>query len=439
MIACVTFCISMFFLTICLTKTLKMDRKESQRKVKLKVEDLTIVFGKQKEKALELLDKGFSKKEILEQTGCTVGINKASFEIYEGEFFVIMGLSGSGKSTLLRCLNRLNEPTSGKVFINDDDITVKNNKQLLDVRRTEMSMVFQKFGLLPHHTVLSNAAFGLEIRGEDKTSREEKAQKALDIVGLNGFENQFPSQLSGGMQQRVGLARALANDPEVLLMDEAFSALDPLIKTEMQDQLLDLQDSLQKTIVFITHDLDEAIKIGDRIVIMKDGVIEQIGTAEDILTNPKSDYVKAFVEKVDRKTIITAGSLMHEKPTVVRFRKDGPEGALRKMRSTSLDILPVVDIHNKFLGLVSLADVVRIAKLKEPTVESIINDNVPSVFSDTTVEEMLPLISGNKATIAVIDNQNKLLGVVSQTSLIIEATKFNEEEIIELKEIANNQ
>jgi glycine betaine/proline transport system ATP-binding protein len=416
-----------------------MDTIDTNRKVKLKVEDLTIIFGKNKEKALELLDKGFSKKEILEKTGCTVGINKASFEIYEGEFFVIMGLSGSGKSTLLRCLNRLNEPTAGKVYINNDNITDKNNKDLLEVRRTEMSMVFQKFGLLPHHTVLSNAAFGLEIRGESKTIREEKAQKALDIVGLNGFEHQLPSQLSGGMQQRVGLARALANDPEVLLMDEAFSALDPLIKSEMQDQLLELQETLQKTIVFITHDLDEAIKIGDRIVIMKDGVIEQIGTAEDILTNPASDYVKAFVEKVDRKTIITAKSLMFDKPTVVRFRKDGPEGALRKMRTTGLETLPVVDFQNKFLGFVTLNEIVQIAKKKEPTVESVINSNVPSVYQEATVEEMLPLISGSKSAIAVVDETNKFLGLVTQLSLIIEATKFNEEEIIELKEIANNQ
>lgn len=416
-----------------------MDTIDTNRKVKLKVEDLTIIFGKNKEKALELLDEGFSKKEILEKTGCTLGINKASFEIYEGEFFVIMGLSGSGKSTLLRCLNRLNEPTAGKAYINNDNITDKNNKDLLEVRRTEMSMVFQKFGLLPHHTVLSNAAFGLEIRGESKTIREEKAQKALDIVGLNGFENQLPSQLSGGMQQRVGLARALANDPEVLLMDEAFSALDPLIKSEMQDQLLELQETLQKTIVFITHDLDEAIKIGDRIVIMKDGVIEQIGTAEDILTNPASDYVKAFVEKVDRKTIITAKSLMFDKPTVVRFRKDGPEGALRKMRTTGLETLPVVDLQNKFLGFVTLNDIVQIAKKKEPTVESVINSNVPSVYQEATVEEMLPLISGSKSAIAVVDETNKFLGLVTQLSLIIEATKFNEEEIIELKEIANNQ
>lgn len=410
------------------------------RNIKIKVQDLTIVFGKRKEEAIQLLNAGKSKKEILDLTGCTIGINNASFEIYEGEIFVIMGLSGSGKSTLLRCLNRLNEPTSGKVFINDSDITDKNNKDLLEVRRTELSMVFQKFGLLPHHNVIENAAFGLEIRGEEKSEREQKAQKALDIVGLNGFEKQFPSQLSGGMQQRVGLARALANDPEVLLMDEAFSALDPLIKSEMQDQLLDLQDSLQKTIVFITHDLDEAIKIGDRIVIMKDGVIEQLGTAEEILTNPQSEYVEAFVKKVDRKAIITAGSLMFENPISVRFKKDGPEGALRKMRSAGLEILPVVDHQQKFLGFVSLNEVIQSAKKKEPTVENIIHSDVPTVYSHYTVEEMLPLITENRSPIAVVNEQNgKLLGVVSQTSLIIEATKFNEEEIIDLKEKAINQ
>ncbi|MNM83648.1 Glycine betaine/carnitine transport ATP-binding protein GbuA [compost metagenome] len=241
------------------------------------------------------------------------------------------------------------------------------------------------------------------------------------------------------MQQRVGLARALANDPEVLLMDEAFSALDPLIKAEMQDQLLELQDTLQKTIVFITHDLDEAIKLGDRIVIMKDGVIEQIGTAEDILTNPASDYVKAFVEKVDRKAIITAGSLMFEKPTVVRFKKDGPEGALRKMRASGIDILPVVDVHDHFFGFVHINEVIQSAKRKEATVEAIIHANVPTVSKEVTVEEMLPLISEVRSPIAVVNEHNRLLGIVTQTSLIIEATKYNEEEIIELKEQANNQ
>ena len=412
---------------------------EENRPVKIKVEDLILIFGKDKERALKLLKEGKSKKEILEKTQCTVGVNRASFEIYEGEFFVIMGLSGSGKSTLLRCLNRLIEPTAGNIYINQDDVTRKNHKELLDIRRTEMSMVFQKFGLLPHRTVIENVAFGLELRGESKETREQKAQEALDTVGLHGFEQQLPTQLSGGMQQRVGLARALTNNPEILLMDEAFSALDPLIKTEMQDELLDLQDKVKKTIVFITHDLDEAIKLGDRITIMKDGVIEQIGTAEEILTNPATEYVEAFVKKVDRKAIITAGTLMHEKPTVARLGKDGPEGALRKMRLTGLDVLPVVNEHNQFLGFVWVKDVVESAKKKEKTVASIIQKEVPSVSKSVTVEEMLPLITSTRSPIAVVHEETKRLeGIITQNSLIIEATRFDEQEIDELKQQAIN-
>ena len=398
-----------------------------------------LIFGKNKEKALHMLKAGRTKQEILAATHCTVGVNRASFEIYEGEFFVIMGLSGSGKSTLLRCLNRLIEPTSGNIYINDENITRKNHTELLDVRRTEMSMVFQKFGLLPHRTILDNVAFGLELRGESQAVREEKALAALDTVGLKGFEHQYPLQLSGGMQQRVGLARALTNSPEILLMDEAFSALDPLIKAEMQDELISLQDSLKKTIVFITHDLDEAIKLGDRIVIMKDGVIEQIGTAEEILTNPATPYVEAFVKKVDRKAIITAGTLMHEKPTVVRFGKDGPEGTLRKMRATGLDVLPVVNDRHEFMGLVWVKDALQSARKQEATVANMIHTDVPAVSTEVTVEEMLPLISATRSPIAVINRETKrLLGIVSQNSIVIEATRFDEQEITEIKTQAHS-
>jgi len=412
---------------------------EENRPVKIKVEDLVLIFGKNKEKALQLLKEGSTKKEILATTHCTVGVNRANVEIYEGEFFVLMGLSGSGKSTLLRCLNRLIDPTAGNVYVNGHNITRKNHQELLDVRRTEMSMVFQKFGLLPHRTILENVAFGLELRGEDKENREAKAQQAIDTVGLHGFEHQYPAQLSGGMQQRVGLARALTNDPEVLLMDEAFSALDPLIKTEMQDELLGLQDKLKKTVVFVTHDLDEAIKLGDRIAIMKDGIIEQIGTAEEILTNPATPYVKAFVKKVDRKTIITAGTLMHEKPTVVRFGKDGPEGTLRKMRTTGLDVLPVVNDQYEFMGFVWVTDAVLSAKRQEKTVQKIILTDVPAVSTEVTVEEMLPLITSTRSPIAVIDNgSRRLLGIVSQNAVVIEATRFDEQDITNLKEQANN-
>jgi len=410
-----------------------------KRKIKIKVEDLTLIFGKRKQEAHSLLEKGISKEEILKKTKCTVGVNKVNFEIKEGEIFVIMGLSGSGKSTLIRCLNRLIEPTSGKVFFKDHNITRETNKELLETRRTEMSMVFQKFGLLPHRTILENAAFGLEIRGEEKLVREERAIQALETVGLKGYEHQYPSAMSGGMQQRVGLARALANDPEVLLMDEAFSALDPLIKSDMQDELLEIQNKLHKTIVFITHDLDEAIKIGDRIAIMKDGVIEQIGTAEEILTGPASEYVEAFVEKVDRKTIITAETLMFKKNTLVQMPKDGPGVSIRKMRSIGVDVLPVEDENRKFLGYVWLQDLLELEKDKEISVKKALKPNVPSVYKTYTVEDMLPLITGIKYPLAVIDEETgKLLGLISQTSLIIEATRFGKKEISELKEQAND-
>jgi glycine betaine/proline transport system ATP-binding protein len=406
---------------------------------RIKVEDLTLIFGKRKKEALELLNQGYSKTEILKKTKCTVGVNKASFEIKKGEIFVIMGLSGSGKSTLIRCLNRLNDPTGGRVFFKDHDINRDSNKQLLNTRRTEMSMVFQKFGLLPHRTILENAAFGLEIRGEPKEQREEKARKALKTVGLEGYEEQYPDELSGGMQQRVGLARALANDTDVLLMDEAFSALDPLIKSDMQDELLQIQNKLHKTIVFITHDLDEAMKVGDRIAIMKDGVVEQIGTAEEILTDPATEYVEAFVEKVDRKTIITAETLMFDNPTLVRFKKDGPKGAIRKMREAGVDVLPVEDSDEKFLGYVWLEDMLKLEKEKAKTVENALHTEVPSVYKHYTVEDMLPLITGHHHPLAVIDEEDgRLLGLVTQTSLIIESTRFNDKEMDKLIGEAND-
>src|SRR5690554_5388827 len=411
--------------------------ESNDRKIKLEVKDLTLIFGKRKKEALAMLEKGASKEAILKKTKCTVGINKASFEVYEGEVFVVMGLSGSGKSTLIRCLNRLNEPTAGQVFFKDHDITREGNKELLNTRRYEMSMVFQSFGLLPHKTILENAAFGLELRGEPKEEREKKAMTALETVGLKGYEEQYPAAMSGGMQQRVGLARALANDSEVLLMDEAFSALDPLIKSDMQDELLQIQSKLKKTIVFITHDLDEAIKLGDRIVIMKDGIIEQIGTAEEILTNPASEYVEAFTEKVDRKTIITAETLMFTKPQLLQLKKDGPMQAIRKMRTASLYVLPVVDKHKKFLGFVWLNDLIELTKNKTQKIDEAIKTEVHSVQKEFTVEDMLPLISGMRSPLAVVDEKDgRLEGIVSQTSIIIEATKYDKKEIKDLQEQA---
>ncbi|RAJ32247.1 quaternary amine ABC transporter ATP-binding protein [Pedobacter cryoconitis] len=390
---------------------------------KLKIEDLTLIFGKEKEEALTLLKQGKTKAEILKETGCTVAVKNASFNIEKGEFFVIMGLSGSGKSSLLRCLNRLIEPTSGSVILNDVNITSLGDKELQNVRKKEMAMVFQNFGLLPHRTVLENVAFGLELQDIPKEQREAKAQEVIEMVSLKGYENQNTSELSGGMQQRVGLARALANDPEILLMDEAFSALDPLIRTQMQDELIDLQEKMHKTIVFITHDLDEAIRLGDRIAIMKDGEVIQIGTPEDILTNPADEYVSSFVEKVDRKSIITAASLLFEKPTVAIFKKDGVEGSLRKMRSSGLTSLPAVSVDKHFLGFVYLKDILELKAKGHQTIEMAIVKDVPVAYPETTVEQMLPFIAENGRAVPIIDREtNKLLGIVAQTSLLIETT-----------------
>ena len=396
---------------------------------KIEIKNLSIIFGHDKSKARKLIMEGKNKSEILKSTGCTVAVRNANLEIREGEVFVVMGLSGSGKSTLLRCINRLNEPTLGEVYINGENITRKSDKELQQLRRTELAMVFQHFGLLPHRTVLSNIAFGLELQGVPKVEREKKALRTVGLVGLKGYENQRVNELSGGMQQRVGLARALANDASVLLMDEAFSALDPLIREQMQDELLQLQASMQKTIVFITHDLHEAIKLGDRIAIMKDGEVVQVGTPEEILTEPANDYVERFVENVCRGRIITASSIMKTKPVVARLKKEGPEAIIRKMREKNLFVLPVVGTDGQFLGEVSLKDVVNLRKQGIKEIDSVVTSEVPSVLESTTVEDMLTLLPKIKQVIPVVSDSNKLLGVVSPSSIIIEMTGKDQKEI----------
>lgn len=396
---------------------------------KIEIKNLSIIFGHDKSKARKLIMEGKSKSEILKSTGCTVAVRNANLEIREGEVFVVMGLSGSGKSTLLRCINRLNEPTLGEVYINGENITRKSDKELQQLRRSELAMVFQHFGLLPHRTVLSNIAFGLELQGVPKVEREKKALRTVGLVGLKGYENQRVNELSGGMQQRVGLARALANDASVLLMDEAFSALDPLIREQMQDELLQLQASMQKTIVFITHDLHEAIKLGDRIAIMKDGEVVQVGTPEEILTEPANDYVERFVENVGRGRIITASSIMKTKPVVARLKKEGPEAIIRKMREKNLFVLPVVGTDGQFLGEVSLKDVVNLRKQGIKEIDSVVTSEVPSVLESTTVEDMLTLLPKIKQVIPVVSDSNKLLGVVSPSSIIIEMTGKDQKEI----------
>ena len=399
---------------------------------KIEIKDLSILFGPEKAKAKKMIKQGKSKQEILKETGCTIAVRNANLEIEEGEMFVIMGLSGSGKSTLVRCINRLNEPSMGEIWLSGRNITSLSDKELLQIRRKEMAMVFQHFGLLPHRTVLSNIAFGLELQGVPKEEREKKAYESIAVVGLKGYENQRVDELSGGMQQRVGLARALANDPEVLLMDEAFSALDPLIREQMQDELLDLQEKMKRTIVFITHDLDEAIKLGDRIAIMKDGEVVQVGTPEEILTDPANDYVTRFTESVDRGRVVTASSIMLTQPIVVRIRKDGPEAIIRKMREKRLYALPVIGTDEQFLGEIRLKDVLRLRKEGARDISSIVMKEVPSVLESMTVEDMLPLLPKVQQALSVVDENNRLKGVVSTSAIIIEMTGKDQKEIEEI-------
>lgn len=381
---------------------------------KIQVDRVFKVFGREPLRAVKMLKDGLGKSEIMKKTSLAVGVDNASFEVFEGEMLVIMGLSGSGKSTLLRCLNRLIEPTAGKVFIDGVDVTALSDEELRQLRMKKFGMVFQRFALLPHRTVQQNAELGLEIQGMDPAQRAEKARQSLQLVGLGGWEDSYPEQLSGGMQQRVGLARALAIDPDILFMDEAFSALDPLIRREMQDELLALQSRVHKTILFITHDLDEALKLGDRIIIMKDGAIVQVGTPEEILTNPATAYVEKFVEDVNLAKVLTAGTVMHKASTVT-FPKDGPKTALHKMREAGISDILVVDRDRRLLGSVTADDALRISKAGEKSLEGIIHKDVPTVQPDTIINE---LFAEQDFPIAVTDEENHLQGIIIRGALL---------------------
>ncbi|WP_195307586.1 quaternary amine ABC transporter ATP-binding protein [Weissella confusa] len=375
---------------------------------KVEIEHLTKIFGKRVKPALQMVQQQASKTEILKKTGATVGVYDANLSIEEGEIFVIMGLSGSGKSTLIRLLNRLIEPTSGSIKIDGEDISTMSKEQLLEVRRKKMSMVFQSFGLFPHRTILENTEYGLEVQGVPKEERRERAEKALDNANLLAFKDQYPNQLSGGMQQRVGLARALANNPEILLMDEAFSALDPLIRRDMQDELLDLQANDSQTIIFISHDLNEALRIGDRIAIMKDGQIQQVGTGEEILTAPANDYVRAFIEDVDRSKVLTAERIMIP-PITTNIDVDGPAVALKKMRTEEVSGLVAVDRRRQFQGFISSEDALR-ARRENIGLRDVMTE-MPTVARDMLVADIMPLIYDAPTPLVVVDN-GRLLGVI---------------------------
>ncbi|MFW6019165.1 MAG: quaternary amine ABC transporter ATP-binding protein [Bacteroidales bacterium] len=401
---------------------------------KIQIKDLDVIFGRRLKEAKKLVDQGFSKDDVLSKTGCTVAVNNANINIREGEIFVVMGLSGSGKSTLLRCLNRLIEPTRGTVMLEDIDITKADSSKLRKLRREDMSMVFQHFGLLPHRTVASNVAFGLEINGYPEKERLDRAYKVIDTVGLKGYEEMMTGELSGGMQQRVGLARALANDPEIMLMDEAFSALDPLIRTNMQDELLALQEKVKKTILFITHDLDEALKLGDRIAIMKDGMIVQTGSPEDILTKPADDYVRSFVENVDRGKIVTAGTVMFNNPERIRLKTAGPAAAIRKMRSVGVTSLPVVDENNNFIGFVKDQDMANLQTEGVKSIEGKVYKDLNTVNENVPIADLLPLFLDSAFNLAVVDDDNKLKGVIVHSSVIAEMIGKEKDEVKQIRE-----
>lgn len=386
---------------------------------KIIINNLYKIFGEDPKKGLQLVKEGKTKEEIYEITGLTVGVQDASFEVQKGEVFVVMGLSGSGKSTLVRMLNRLIEPTSGEVLVDGDNVSTMSRDELVRYRRSKTSMVFQSFALMPHLNVIDNVAFGLELAGIDQNQRLGRASDALKQVGLDGWENANPKELSGGMQQRVGLARGLAVDPDILLMDEAFSALDPLIRTEMQDELLKLQDRHERTIVFISHDLDEALRIGDRIAIMEGGRVVQVGTPEDILQNPANDYVRAFFRGVDPTGVIAAGDIAKDtQPTVIWHTPQGsPRATLELLNNEDREYAYVLDSEHRFYGIVSTDSLRELLDKGDSTEKKIENAFIKEALPVTETEclqDILPQVASHSWPIPVIDEQKIYKGTVSK-------------------------
>ncbi len=403
--------------------------------VKISVKNLFKIFGDHPKKAMKMLEQGLDKEAIFEKTETTVGVQDASFDIYSGEIFVIMGLSGSGKSTMVRMLNRLIEPTAGQVLVDDEDIVSMNNDQLVKMRREKMSMVFQSFALMPHMTVLQNAAFGLEMDGIDKPTREARALQALEQVGLEAWAASMPDELSGGMQQRVGLARGLAVDPDILLMDEAFSALDPLIRTEMQDELLKLQSKAKRTIVFISHDLDEAMRIGDRIAIMDGGRVVQVGTPEEILQNPADDYVRAFFRGVDPTNILSAGDIASDtQVTIVVTEGKNPRVALQRLIKHDRDYGYVLDPDHKYLGVVStdsLRELIDRPEYPQLISNAFLADIVPAHVGDS-MQDILPAVADNPWPLPVVSIDGEFQGAVSKNLFLRTLHRSDAEESTEM-------
>ena len=392
-------------------------------KSKISVRNIFKLFGPSPDSVLPRAVAGQSKAEILTETGHTLGIKGVSLEIQQGEIFVIMGLSGSGKSTLIRHFNHLIAPTAGQILIDGQDVVSMNKQQLEQLRRHQVSMVFQKFALLPHKTVLDNVAYGLRIRGESRLESEQKARHWIEQVGLEGYEAQFPTQLSGGMQQRVGLARALATDSDILLMDEAFSALDPLIRNDMQEQLLQLQKKLKKTIVFITHDLDEALRLGDHIAILKDGELRQVGTPEEILLHPADDYVSRFVQDVNRGRVITVGSVAAETPTL-KLDQLNLKQITKSLAASQHNVVYVLDEQRRLKGVIT-REMLKTARPAEVKWQQALAE-APVVDSEVVIEEMLPVAVKSVMPVAVVDGDGCFVGSVSHRDAVVALTPGEE-------------
>lgn len=383
---------------------------------KIAVKDLHKIFGPHSDQALKMLEQGRTKQDIFEQTGSVVGVAQADFTVQAGEIFVVMGLSGSGKSTLVRMLNRLIEPTSGEIFIDGQNVTQMTPAELIELRRRDIAMVFQSFALLPHLTVLENAAFGLEIAGMEKSERETKAAQALEQVGLSTNAGSYPDELSGGMQQRVGLARALATDPSILLMDEAFSALDPLIRREMQEELLRLQDQKERTVVFISHDLDEAMRIGDRIAIMEGGQVLQVGTPREILDNPANDYIQNFFRDVDLSQVYTVGDVADQQHPVFKTEENStPQAILAALHDKQLKYAYIVNGDNQFHGVVSIQ---TLEQSKGRSLQDAYIDKPKTLHANTPLSEALGRVASTPYPVPVIKRNNTFGGVLSRTLLL---------------------
>jgi glycine betaine/proline transport system ATP-binding protein len=390
------------------------------------VENCSKVFGRRAQQALEMRRSGKSKAEVERATGATIGVYDANIDVQQSEIFVIIGLSGSGKSTLLRLINRLIDPTEGEIYLDGDHISRMPTKQLREIRRRKVGMVFQHFGLLPNRTVVDNVTFGLEVQGASSSERKKAGEETLELVGLHGQGNKMTAELSGGMQQRVGLARALATKQQILLMDEPFSALDPLIKRDMQNLFLEIQGEVQRTVVFVTHDLDEALRLGHRVAIMKDGEIVQLGTPENILREPATEYVERFVEDVDYTKVRTAESVMIRAKEVA-YPNEGPTVVLRRMRQAGLSHMFVVDDERRLQGLVEAEEVSRLAERNERELKAAIDTEAPRIKRDTWLREVLPLfVEHDDVPVAVCAEDGHLEGVVVRGSLIAGLTTSTE-------------